>query len=655
MSRTPYIKSINPNSGDSHQASPGYCLTFVRWANRSTFNYTTPENQVRKSLVVINDAVSVTVSNTKASITPSMSATLLAGDINYSTAIHPGDFVFVNMVNWNTKVAQIDDNGKDYNGNSLRNRALAEKPINYYNDGFKGIFKVQTVRRKLKTDPSTGMKTYFYEIQAFGFTEFNTVIYYDPQIYSQLQGNIKLFMQQFDAFFGNVKSKKDILSVQDTMAILISALLGQGKKKSNAKIPNDTVTHFKVPPSVGNLLGVKADYAADIYNYIFGVWGSGSSNDVSAGFNPNITQDSTLPSNFYKTPTRLQGRKLIDAEYWNNVKIWSIITKYLNDVVNEAYTTFRVAPDSNRVMPTIIFRQKPFTSQHFRETRKIKQNVTPATEFKKFKVSRHLEMPRWKISPSLIYDIDLGKDEAARINFVQIYTRTVAANDARNRARQAGTKNYMFDIEDIGRSGLKPYLASANFDYPEKSGSKTTKGKEWADLVSDFLIDGHLREAGTISCQGIEEPISVGDNIELDDIVYHIEAVTHNMSVQPQTGRIQFRTNLTVSFGMHKNSDKTRPIYPEMERTDSFTNRKDDFNKGERILPGFSDEQNIGGRVKGVEVKETREASYTLNAKPKPEVTTATDGTTDEKDQTNDDEQTKQSSLKDRGLLDKLF
>ena len=631
MGKKAYIKNINPNSPDSHQVSPSVMLTFIRWSNRSTYNYTAPRNEVREPLVVINDAVNVTVSNSKSSITPSLSAVLLAGDVNYSTAIHPGDFVFVNMVNWEDSIAIIDDNGKDIKGNSLRNRALSEKPINRINDGFKGLFKVQSVRRNLRVDPNSGAKTYFFELQAFGFTEFNTVMYYDPLIFKQLEGNIRLFQQQFDSFFGDTKSKKNIFSIQDTIPILISCLLGQGRRKNNNKIPNDTITHFEVPGSVGNLLGVKANNAIDIYNIIIGIWGSGGSfANLASGMNPNIKRDKELPSNFYSTGSTLQGRKLIDAEYWNNVKIWDILSKYQNSLINEMYTTYRVSPEGS-VMPTLILRQKPFTSEHFESIKKIKQNKTPATMFKQVKVSRYLNIPRWKINSNLIYSLNLGMDEAARINFVQVYTRTVSANDGRNRSLQAGTKNYMFDIDDITRSGLKPFLASANFDFPEEDAEKTTKGKEWAELVSDWLFDGQLKESGTLQCQGIQEPISVGDNLEFDSIVYHIESITHNVSVDAN-GRKSFKTNLTLSFGVSVDSDDKRPVYSEMEHTDSFTNRKEDWAKyGERILPGFSDTQDIGGRIMGEETRETRQKSFTLSPNTnKSESGSLKDGTNDE-------------------------
>ena len=104
-----YVKDILANSVDSHQTSPGYVLTIVRWSNRDTLNYNSPLSpstfDTRRPLTVINDAITVTVSNTKAGLSPTMTAILKGGDLNYKTAVHAGDYIFVNMLNWEKDVA----------------------------------------------------------------------------------------------------------------------------------------------------------------------------------------------------------------------------------------------------------------------------------------------------------------------------------------------------------------------------------------------------------------------------------------------------------------------------------------------------------------------------------------------------------------------
>lgn len=600
-----YTKEININTQDSHQTSAGVMITCLRWSIRDTYNYIENKNsneflQTREPMIVYSDIIQCNITQHKAALTPQLTVILKGGDINYSTALNPGDFLLINIVNYgDNKIHNLSDSS---NGVSLYHKAKNCQPINNYDDGFKGVFKVQSCREQIRVDDKTGTKQVFYELQAFGFTEFNNAIYYDPEVFSQFTGKYGMFMSQFNNFWSDVVAGRNNYNIQDIIEILIKALIGTGTKAINNQFPQPN-HHFRIPQKLGLLLGQpNAKYVSDIYNYVIGVWSNTSVSTQQAlppykGFNLGITNNT---GTFYKTKKKLDGRKIVDAQYWNNVKAYEIIKKYINDVINEMYSTFRV-DINNKIMPTIVIRQKPFTTQHYKTN-------TP--------VSRHLEMPRWKISPNLILSMNLGKDEAARINFVQIYTRSLAANDANNRALQVGNKNWVADTGDITRSGLRPFLATANFDFPIGT-NKTTKSSEWSNLVADWLFNGHLRSSGVIECVGIEEPICVGDNLELNGIVYHIESVTHSV-VQMSNGFKTFRTKLTVSFGMDLRSNKDKPVYPEMQFTDYHTKALEDWNN-ERILPGWSEAQDIYARQQGngEETELTKESDFTTGGTPK--------------------------------------
>ena len=160
-------------------------LTFIRWANRDPNNYTNPDGGLATTqpLVVVNDCISVTVNGSKASHTPAMHAVLRAGDINYMTAVAPGDFVFVNMVNWSQNLGELAE------------RAKKLQPINELKDGFKGFFKIQSVRRTLGISPS-GAKEVVFTIDRFGFTEFNNSIYFNPHLIPPGSEKAALFVSQ---------------------------------------------------------------------------------------------------------------------------------------------------------------------------------------------------------------------------------------------------------------------------------------------------------------------------------------------------------------------------------------------------------------------------------------------------------------------------
>lgn len=583
-----FVKEINPSSEDSHQTSPGYVLTFLRWSNRSTFYYKTiaSSQEVRRPLVVYNDAINVKVTNSKAALTPTMTAVLKAGDINYSTAIHPGDFILVNMLNWESDAELV------------RNRAISLQPINRYEDGFKGVFKVQNVVRNVSVDPKTGTKSQVFTITGAGFTEFNNVINYNPAIVSAFsQAGTSLYQNQIGNEFANLLKAK--VNIQDITRILFKILLGQSRKTSKIKeVQNYGNTHFKVPSDLGRLLGVnEATYAVDVFNFIIGIWKKTTnipSDPTYKNFNQSMSKI-TGDKNFYETGTPIQGVKEVKLEDWNQKTAWSILMGYSNQTLNEMYTTYRLSPDGDRVMPTVVLRQKPFNNLHYRAE-------------SEYPVSNHLEMPRWKISSDLLKSLQLSKNEAARFNFVQVFTQTIPGIQKTSQAFQIAAGNFQFDKGDIERNGLRPYIKSSPFNFLSQKDLKE-KAVPWSKIVTDWIIDGHLRESGTLTFVGLQDPISVGDNLEFDGVVYHIEAISHDMSVAP-SGIKTFKTTLTVSHGIDKRSNKVGPVYPEMEHTDAHTKNIEDF-KFERINPGISDTQNIIGRVDGEEVNETKQKSFT--------------------------------------------
>lgn len=590
-----YVKELETNTTDSMQTSPAYCLTFVRWDTHHTFQ-SPPSNPVetRTPLVVYNDAISVQVSYNKSSMFPSMQATLVSGDINYSTAIHTGDYVFVNMVNWYDKAEEI------------RIKVSEGKPINGLKDGFKGVFKIQSVTRTLSVSQE-GVKSYLYAITGSMFTEFNSVMLYNPVIEASLKNRAEAF---YSTLIGETFKDKAVkaFDLSEILETLYASLLGMSHRSRPGNIKDFGVTHYKVPKDVASLLGMSGKkYVNELYNMITGVWGSsGRSTSMSSGFNPSFSLSSPAKSNIYKTPTPLQGKAQLLPQDWNQKTVLSIFHNYLNSAMNELYTAFRVDPKKDRVMPTIIARQKPFNTNKFKPTGK----ETPFTKF--------LELPRWKLSPELVLGMSLSKSEATRTNFVQVYTRNLAHLAAENHAEQIASGNIIFDDTDIQRHGLKPYIITVPFDFIQGTDQVPEIGnnysKEWTALVADWVLEAHLKESGTFQCVGIEDPIAVGDNLEFDGVVYHIENINHSFQVN-KNGVKMFRTTISVSYGIDTRSNNTEQIYPEMEHTDRFTKGKEDF-RNNKLLPGFSDTQDILGRTNGEEKKETQQKFF-QNPRPK--------------------------------------
>lgn len=572
-----FTKEILPegsgNGEDSsvHQTSPAWVLTFVRWQNRDTFRTAgTPGVEVRDPEVVENDCLQVSTSMAKGQLTPSMNATLVMTDKNYVASLAPGDFVIVNMLNWEKDARRV------------ANAARAKQPINGENDGFKGLFKIQGVRRIISVDPNTGTRIVLFKINGFAFTEYNNTIYFNPYLIDPNQDpkNQLLFASYIGRDWTNLINSKGTTNVQDIIATLIQSFIGAGitnegryEKNGIVKSPN---VHFFMPSLVGKLLGVDNCKAAkDIYVHVFGIqrYLTGSAQDLASGMNPSGGKMEQKYNRIYYTGTKVGGDTLLKAEYWNQIKTWAIINQYSNAPLNELYTCFRISPSGN-VMPTVVLRQIPFTNEDF------KTNL-PVTKF--------MNLPRWKIDPALIMEMDIGRDESARINFVQYFgTSTVGAEGA-DIAMEIARGNYAYDIDDVQRSGLRPYVVTTQFD-EVTSANKEYRSPGWAKILGDSLIGGHLKMNGSITTAGIVDPISVGDNLQLDDIVYHIEEISHTSSISVQDGRKTFRTTISLSSGVSVDSNASGTRYPEMANPGGYERRQEDWDTDE-LLPGISESQ----------------------------------------------------------------
>lgn len=592
-----YTYFVNPEGSGAgedlavHQTAPAWVLTFVRWNNRDTFRVSSvPYTEVREPLVVENDCLQVTTTNDKNTLTPSMNATLIMTDVNYETAVGPGDFVIVNMLNWEKHARRVADN------------ARAKLPINGVNDGFKGVFKVQSVRRVVSVDPNSGTKMVIFKITGFAFTEYNNTIYFNPYLVDPNQDpkNQLLFASFLGKDWANLINSKGLTNVQDVIATLIQSFIGAGitdegrlEKNGTVKSPN---VHFFMPELVGRLLGVKGVKAAkDIYVHIFGIqkYASGSAQSLAQGMNPQGGNMNQKFNRIYYTSTPCGGDTFLKPEYWNQVKAWSIINQYTNAPLNEIYTTFRTSP-TGRVMPTMVFRQIPFTNEDFKGTT--------------LSVTKFMNLPRWKINTALIMDQDIGRDEAARVNFVQYFGKSTVGQNGADIAQEIAQVNYAYDINDVQRSGLRPYIVTTQFDEPTTT-NKEYRSPQWAKILGDALIGGHLKMNGTITCAGIVPPIAVGDNLELDSIVYHIEQIAHTCSVSVADGKRMFRTQISLSSGMHISSSPQGARYAEMDNTSAYTERERDW-ANKKILPGISEEQDVVYRPDDVTKPWSKNGSY---------------------------------------------
>lgn len=596
----PISIKVKPNTTDSHQTSPAYMLTFLRFGNRDTSRLTDQDFlALRRPMLVINDCVQVMVQSSKRNHIHQLQLVLEPGDINYNTALVPGDFVLVNMLDDDSKLFGKNGTPNSPTGDSLYARANSLKAINHAHDGFKGVFKIQDVREHFQTNRRTGKKNLTYRITAAAFTEFNQVIYFNQYLYDKAEAEGDFAKLNAGAHTEYAEAvDKGVNDLRVVFKRLVGFLIGAGFPSNYIGQKEGVVRNhnknFLVPSDLGKLLGMtNVKRAADLFNYYVGV------QKYTNSVNPQCTRD----GNYLNCGNPPPGVALIQPEPFGQVTAWSVLSQYNNSLLNEMYTAFKLTPEGN-VLPSVVFRQKPFTNKEFSR----KYPGIPHTEY--------LSLPRWVISPNLIYDRELGRSEAARINFVHIVGKTRYMNMQDQIAQQSSIKAFQEDTQDIQRHGLRPFIAGCDFDFPT-SDDKKSKSPEWNLLVMDWLRNGHLKQNGTIVTAGIPEPICVGDNLQIDATVFHIESMTHVMGTDLD-GHKYFESTFQLSSGIDERSTTSQTFYPEQTFVDAQNRNKDDWNSGDGVLPGVTDVQDIAGRSRGDEVNPTKDAPFESPGRRKP-------------------------------------
>lgn len=538
-----------------------------------------------KPLLITDDCVNINIQGAKRDHLSHFSASLLQTNVNYLVEILPGDHVFAWMVH------EADD----------FERVLANidqaKPSNAFDDGFKFMGRVREIEKELIVGPD-GSKTSSYSLQCAGFSELDSAFFYDNSLASQDQigrdlgqwlARMGLHIQ--DLFADATGSEIPPNNVNVLIPTLLDLIVGKGPPSRSASAPGFSAADgsiqsatpqtlseppyaYLIPSMVGSLLGKSPSDAskpskimsyADVLELVQGVQSySNKNNDTSAIFIPDLSSTSTPQRKV--TTTEMLGTFLPFMPEFTNRPLWQVFQQYLNPVVNEMYTALRVN-DEGRVVPTIVLRQIPFTTEAFEPSPAASGAQNGSTS-----PTRFLDLPRWIVPAVAVRRIRVGRSDATRVNFVHVYGSSAAQQNSVPVQYQLVNNPPIRDDLDIQRSGMRPYMATVECFVNDQVGKAPG---EWMALIADWMIGSQYALTGSMTCFGIQSPICPGDNLEFDGVVYHIESVNHTGSCDGE-GKKTWMTTLTFTNGMRAegSSDTTttgdkQPIYPGFVQSDN--------------------------------------------------------------------------------------
>ncbi len=575
--------------------------------------------RAEKPLIITDACLRIQIQNAKSSHTKTMNISLKPDAVNYLVEVLPDDWVFAWMVN----------NRDDYESllSRIEKSATANDAslsCNRFKDGLKFVGRVDDIYKTIAVvDPNRGTKSTDYQIKCTAFRELETQLFYDYALASKDAGSgdfgwLARFGVSLDALFQqNSKTGISRDNVNLIIPKLLDLVLGKGpSRKGNIGIKsaegtvsatptldhgNDPEYSYLVPVSVGNLLGrTHASKGIMSYADIMDLWTGVQSYSQKASekmFTPDF-QDNDRYVNRKRTKMPLLGTYLPFMPDFANRPIWQVFQQYVNHAINEIYTALKVNEDG-LLVPTIVFRQIPFTTDAFTPPKTNEssagslgslngkalegpaQLTVKKTKVVKTNTTKFLDLPRWHIPAALVKRCSVGRSNATRTNFIHIYgTSSYLAKGGTPIQNQIINNKPVADSVDIMRSGIRPYMTTVDCWVDDTVGKVPA---QWMALVADWTIGSHLTLNGSIELYGVQAPIAEGDNCSFDGVIYHIMSVTHMASMDPNGGHKNWSTVLQVTNGMrntdalkvtsaHTENDMSKglqPIYPGFDKLDN--------------------------------------------------------------------------------------
>lgn len=484
-----------------------------------------------------------------------LSASIAPGS-SYLEKINPGDHILA----W---ITSNDEKYEELKNQLLKLQQSGQVDNSHYfngiNSGLKFVGQVRQISENF-TVGTKGSKKRRYQLAAAGFLPYSSQVMLS--LFATPSGGGTGWSVVYKANFLNQGNPGD----EDATKYLTSQGLIEGLHKtffskgvsdtiSGEASPNTIIKKiadlFLIPPVLNTILGgpeqdlTNPGYLS-ILNVLIGV--QKYQGDNSLPFNLEKDPEGSLYTANNNKKDWLKGSRLFNVTPNMNGDVGSLMKENLNGIVNEMYLTLRYNPLEERIIPTAVFRQIPFTKN--------------TTTLESFNYTKFIDLPAWDLPLSMISAYNLSKNDQLRTN--SIFIRPFAAIDIAGRAQPVtdainlAQNGVFFDPADIKRNGLRMYQASLVGDIllGEKEGSPIDKVGKYSALVSDFLSNMHLKLTGSVSCVGIQDAIPVGDNLKIGNRLFHIESVSHNYRVE-STGITSFRTDLILSHGVFLNEDET--------------------------------------------------------------------------------------------------
>lgn len=532
-------------------------------------------NQTRAPILFDQQVIRWSLQDAKASHIHGLSLEMVNQDNNLHLFqwVNPGDWclfwVFNNRADFERIRARlISAHGcQPWDGNTAFNRGEDNSnSVNGFNSGLKFVGRVTSLQHH-EARLTSGQFNVGWQLQAQAFSELDMTIYYNDLIAFKYDN-----AYQFWPDFGvNLKKllnndpgqNKGYINTDAFVPAVVKIGLGVGpgeltkdrgdtevrKAQGGDQLAASPNVSFEVPAAVLGMLNRATDTSgtyADILTQIVGVQTYGSQDERNAHQNvlPNLTAAPGETTIFY-ADKKLNDYYPPDPFSFKDRSIWSFIESYLNQPINEAYTALRPHPVDGSLLPTLVIRRVPYSSDEYAAPQgaATADNFLDATPFS--------ALPRWAIANEMIYSIQIGRSDALRFNYVHLTPSTLPSKDPTGKERLAyALTPPLVDEASIRRHGLRMMNTRiAGYGDPSFATKNKNPAQQYSSFMADVLMEAHLRLSGNMTCCGIQDCIQPGDNLYFNGVLYHIETVSHSGSIG-LSGEKTFTTQIAMSHGV---------------------------------------------------------------------------------------------------------
>lgn len=608
-----HVEPILPNQTDSHCSDPHWFALIVRQARVQTLSkeklieYINDDSNKLRSVsdedaasdpveertpLLLSSAVTSWTVNQQKGVPTSTCTMHITPDVDIARLVAPGDWVML----WGF------DNAADHHRILQRVRYIigagigggigaAMEGANGPSDGLRFIGVCNGPKMSMAvTNPEVGTIQTHHELTAVGFQAMESRVYYTPAHEQFLgessadgSGVVALQMSELTDLSSqgvpvSIRRLTDIFmrnflgrgpgAIQRTSQGVATVVTPEGFEDAALGVttPNQM---FAIPRTVALLLGVqpprtRPSFFDDILHRHVGVAHPSS---------PQSLPDARVVPRYLDEPKGFYVPQMI---MFDNTSVWELITRYSNQPVNEVFCSLRLVEDG-RVMPCVTIRQNPFSSKVIAGALRSKDGQ--ASDM----ASPFIDLPRWRLDKALVTGAHLGSSDSLRCNYLKF-----AGVDVYQEAQDNNTSLVaetlsppLLDLADIRRSGLRSQmiqsqvaigLAAQELNQILSGSATLPPGKIerfFTALLTDIYMTAHLKWSGTIQAHGIQGPVTIGENLEFDDVVYQIEGRTDQASVDPMSGRKTWRTSFSVSSGISARTETAADdIYPYQQEAD---------------------------------------------------------------------------------------